>query len=80
MLLALCLSFQCLLRVHLCLAIDEVFAGELIDEYHGASVFGRLELAFELQYESGCRNFELVHVDSAAWGWAICSDSCWFGS
>jgi hypothetical protein len=80
MLLAVRLGFQCLLGVNLCLAIDEVFAGELVDEYRGTSAFGMLELAIELRYESGCRNFELVHVHSAAWGQASCSDSCWFGS
>jgi hypothetical protein len=80
MLLAVRLGFQCLLGVHLCLAIDEVFPRELVDEYHGASVFGMLELAFELWYESGCCNFELVHMYSAASGWASCSDSCWFSS
>jgi hypothetical protein len=46
MLLAVCLGFQCLLGVHLCLAIDEVFAGELVDEYRGTRVIGMLELAF----------------------------------
>jgi hypothetical protein len=50
MLLIVRLGFQCLLGVHLCLAIDEVFAGELVDEYHGTCVLGMLELAFELQY------------------------------
>jgi hypothetical protein len=32
MLLAVCLGFQCLLSVHLHLAIDEVLAGELVNE------------------------------------------------
>jgi hypothetical protein len=50
MLLAVRLGFQCLLGVHLCLAIDKVFARELVNEYRGASVFGMLELAFELRY------------------------------
>jgi hypothetical protein len=50
MLLIVRLGFQCLLGVHLCLAIDKVFAGELVDEYCGTRVLGMLELAFELRY------------------------------
>jgi hypothetical protein len=80
MLLAVRLGFQCLLAVHLCLAIDEVLAGELVDEYHCTRVFGMLGLPFELWYSSGRHYFELVHLDSAAWRWASGSDSCWFCS
>jgi hypothetical protein len=50
MLLAVHLGFQCLLGVHLHLAIDKILARELVDEYCGTRVLGMLELAFELRY------------------------------